>query len=105
MMSRNVNTARPRQKGISTWRITYRSMILMERLHYDARRAAVAHAPAVLRGPRDRRTHPAVGPPACPEGLLGHGGAAARVPGREGHVQPGALDARAARLVRARGGA
>ena len=50
--------------------------------HYDARRAALAHASAVLPGPGDGRAHPAVGAAARAEGLLGHGGAAARVPRR-----------------------
>ena len=41
-------------------------------------RDSVAHAPAVLRGSRDRRAHPAVGAAARDQGLLGHGGPAAR---------------------------
>ena len=50
------------------------------RLHtYDPGRPPLAHAPAVLRGPRHARAHPAVGAAARAEGLLRHGGAAARV--------------------------
>ena len=67
-------------------RITYRSMMRGIASHYQPRAPrigrqsrdgetgpAVAHAPAVLRGPRDRRAHPALGPAACDQGLLGHG--------------------------------
>src|SRR5688572_12214846 len=99
-MMRNVNTSRPMPNGISSWRITYRSIIFIRgRFDYDPRRVAVAHAPALLSGPGDRRAHPAVGAPPRTEGLLGHGGAAARVPGREGDLQPRTVHAGAARSL------
>ena len=45
---------------------------------------ALAHAPAVLRGPRHRRAHPAVGTAPRHQGLLGHGGDARGVSGASG---------------------
>ena len=47
----------------------------------DSARHAVAHAPAVLRGPRHRRAHPAVGAAARHQGLLGHGAVLREFPG------------------------
>src|SRR3954471_23404213 len=111
-MMRNVNTSRPMPNGISSWRITYRSIIFIKDMSapraprrnrtpdYDARRTAVAHAPALLPGSGDGRTHPSLGAIARPQGLLGNDCAAARVPERADHVQPGPLDARPARGVR-----
>src|SRR3954471_11417026 len=113
-MMRNVNTSRPMPNGISSWRITYRSIIFIKDMSapraprrnrtpdYDARRTAVAHAPALLPGSGDGRTHPSLGAPARPQGLLGNDRAAARVPERPDHVQPGPVDARPTRGVRAR---
>ncbi len=51
----------------------------------------LAHAPALLRGSRHRRAHPAVGPAARHQGLLGHGRDARGVSRRSRHVQPGAV--------------
>src|SRR3954466_9451681 len=113
-MMRNVNTSRPMPNGISSWRITYRSIIFIKDMSapraprrnrtpdYDARRTAVAHASTLLPGSGDGRTHPSVGAITRPQGLLGNDCAAARVPERAGHVQPGPLDARPAGGVRAR---
>src|SRR3954462_3775392 len=113
-MMRNVNTSRPMPNGISSWRITYRSIIFINDMSaqrtprrnrtpdYDARRTAVAHAPALLPGSGDGRTHPPLGAIARPQGLLGNDCAAARVPGRADHVQPRPVDARPTGGVRAR---
>ena len=63
---------------------------------------ALAHAPAVLRGPRHAGAHPAVGAAACAQGLLRHGGAPPGVPVGQDDLQPRAVAARAARGLRRR---
>ena len=62
-----------------------------DRYTHDARRDPVAHASALLRGSRHPRTYPALGSPACAEGLLRHGRTPGRVPLGPDDIEPGAL--------------
>src|SRR5262249_5371208 len=53
---------------------------------------SLAHAPAVLQRSRLGRIQATLDSPACPEGLLRHGGDSAGVSGGPADIQPGAVD-------------